>query len=173
MLAAVTWVAGGLRAYGTAVPALKPTATVDQKRFSIKVVGARTGLMDTGFGPRKNLLVIRMYVTNMGDTTIGTGSFQQGIFASSRPGGRQNEVEDFKVLSNGGLETYLHPRLPAQVDLIWPLPNGTKLPQVTVSVRKWEYVEDPFGGSDPYWALRKDEPLIATVSVPVRQGATA
>lgn len=173
MLTAVAWATGGFREYKKPPRTLAPNATVNQGRFAIKAIAARTGLIDAGFGPKKYLLAVRLQVTNLGKESAGINEFQRGILASARPGGRQNEVGEAEILVNGGSESYLHPRLPASVDATWSLPNGTKLPQVIVSVRMWTYVDDPFGGSDPYWMMDKKAPTVASVTLPVRQGATS
>jgi hypothetical protein len=171
---AVSWLFGGLRAVSRPIPAQPANTWIDQGRFRVQVLGARAGLLEAGLAAKKeNTLVVRMRVTNTADESATSGEFGRGITAQSGPGRPANRVRDSEILVSGGSEGYFHPRMPVQVDLIWPLPKDLSLPRVTIALKNWEYVENPFGGSDPYWAMTKDSPTIATVTLPVQQGATS
>jgi hypothetical protein len=171
---AVSWATGGLRAASSSAPAEPAKTWIDQERFRVQVLGARAGVMEAGLAAKKqNTLLVRMLVTNMADESATSLEFGRGITAQSGPGRPANRVEDSEIVVAGGREGYFHPRIPVQVDLIWPLPNDIKLPRVTISLRRWEYVENPFSGADPYWAMHKDAPTVATVTLPVQHGATS
>jgi hypothetical protein len=171
---AISWAFGGLRASPPPVPAEPAKAWIDQKRFRIQVLDARAGVMEAGLaGKKQNTLVVRMLVTNTSDESVTSREFDSGITAAARQGGPVNKVQESQIIVAGGREGYFHPRIPVQADLIWSLPKDFKLPKVIVSLRQWEYVDNPFGGSDPYWAMQKDAPTVATVTLPVRQGATS
>jgi hypothetical protein len=62
------WSAGGLRTRPHGVPMVRPGGTVDQGVFAVQVLDARAGHMKIhSFDPVKNLLVVRMRVTDKGD----------------------------------------------------------------------------------------------------------
>jgi hypothetical protein len=170
---AVTWVAGGFDAAARPSIAVKPGAWIDQGRFKLKVLNARAGVLGAGFSTKKNQLAVRMLVENTSDESATSLELQRAIFASAKPGGPRNEVTDSTIIVAGGSESYFHPRIPTQIDIFWELPNGTSLPQAIVSVRKSVFQREPVGAAEPFWNLSKNSPVVATVTLPVRQGATS
>jgi hypothetical protein len=173
LLLAVTWVAGGFDAAARPSIAVKPGALIDQGRFKLRVLNARAGVMGAGFSDKKNQLAIRMLVENASNESATSLELQRALFASAKPGGPRNEVTDSTIIVTGGTESYFHPRIPTQIDIFWELPNGTSLPQAIVSVRESVFQEEPAGAAEPYWLLSKNSPVVATVTLSVRQGATS
>lgn len=164
-------VAGGFRPAGPAQTA-KPNTWIELERFKIKVIDARAGVMDAGFGRRQNRLAVRLLVENIADKSATVTEFQRGVLAS-KPGGRANEVAESKVRTAGGTESHFHPRIPAEIELYWNLPEGASMSQVVVSLRKWKLLEETVSASEPYWVVEKNGPPEATVTLPVQQGATS
>jgi hypothetical protein len=175
VLTAVLWAAGGLRARASGPVAVRPGGVADQGAFAVQVLDARAGHMKTSdFEPVANLLVVRMRVTNRADRSYGIVSFLQGIVAEPRPG-RYVKADVMKSEGHIGDEvtSTIHPRLPVTVELVWPMGDATPAPRtVKLALRRWEYGQS-FTTDTFYWSVTSVSPIAATVTVPVRAGATS
>lgn len=174
VVVALTWVTGGLAAKPHTVPVLGPGRTVDQGLFAVQVLDARAGRMRTHeFDPEKNLLVVRVRVTDQGERSYGVSSFAGGVAAEPHLGAY---AEPDPMRSEGDVQGHdtstIHPRLPVVVQLRWPLPRTAAPSSVTLVLRAWDhgqsFTDDTFS-----WSVGKRSPIRAKVTVPVRTGATA
>ncbi len=174
VVVSLTWVTGGLAAKPHGIPVVGVGRTVDQGLFAVQVLDARTGRMRMHrFDPEKNLLVVRMRVTDQGDRSFGIPSFLGGMTAEPRPG----KYADPDIMgSEGDVQGHdtstIHPRLPVVVQVRWPLPDGTSPRSVTLAFRTWNYGQG-FTDDTFYWSVTKQSPITAKVSLPVRTGATS
>jgi hypothetical protein len=172
VLIAVTWATGGLRAQTAAPNQVGPGATIDQGRFSVKVIGAQTGSAKVGFeDTARPVLVVRMRVTNTGKDTVGMSgiSFDQGVLLRPAPPYRfPDSVRNDPAKGNADS---LPPRVPRDIDVIWKL-SGPAPRQVTLDLREWtrhlQFDHDAY-----YWIAGKTAATVALVTVPVRQGGAA
>jgi hypothetical protein len=174
LVTAVTWAAGGLRAKPGGPIVARPGSVVDQGLFHVQVMDARAGRMKLSeFDPAANLLVVRMRVTNRGDRSYGISSFLWGLAAEPRRGGHvQPDLMRSQGDVQGDVTTSIDPRLPVVVQVVWPLGNATAPSAVTVALRQWEYGQS-FTTDVFEWSVTKQSPITATVTVPVRAGATS
>jgi len=174
VLLAVAGVFGGFRAQAGGPVAVKAGSTVDQGLFHVQVMDARAGRMKlSSFDPLRNLLLVRMRVTNTGDKTFGISSFLDGVAAESKPG---TYLQPDFIASEGDIDgqvtSSIHPRLPVTVQLVWPLGNATAPRTATLALRQWDYGQS-FTTDSFYWSVTKQSPIKAKVTVPVRMGATS
>jgi hypothetical protein len=174
VLLAVAGVFGGFRARPNGPAAARPGSTVDQGLFDVQIMDARAGRMKlSSFDPLRNLLLVRMRVTNLGDRSFGVSSFLDGVAAESKPGtylqpdfmGSEGDID-------GQATSSLHPRLPITVQLVWPLGDATAPRTATLALRQWDYGQS-FTSDTFYWSVTKQSPIKAKVAVPVRAGATS
>jgi hypothetical protein len=174
LLAAVVWAVGGLKAKPGGPVEAKAGRVVGQKLFNVQVMDARAGRMKiNSYDPLANLLVVRMRVTNLGKTSYGILSFLDGVAAEPQHG---KYVTADLMRSQGyaadQVTSFIHPRLPVTVQLVWPLGNSTAPRTVTLALRKWDYGQS-FTTDTFYWSVTKQSPIAAEVAVPVRTGATS
>jgi hypothetical protein len=165
---------GGLGARPSGPDVVSPGATVDQGLFKVQVLDARSGRFKIGaFGKADNKLIVRTRVTNTGDRSWGVGSFLSGLVAEPKPG---KYVQADLMQSNGdllgGTTTEIHPRLPVVVQLVWPLPETTTPRSVTLALRAWQHGQ-AFSSNEISWSVTSTSPVTATVTLPVRPGATS
>ncbi|MGH3380370.1 MAG: hypothetical protein ACRDP6_37110 [Actinoallomurus sp.] len=174
VLLAVAGVFGGFRAQAGGPVAVKAGSTVDQGLFHVQVMDARSGRMKlSSFDPLRNLLLVRMRVTNTGDKSFGISSFLDGVAAESKPGTYlQPDFTASEGDIDGQVTSSIHPRLPVTVQLVWPLGNATAPRTVTLALRQWDYGQS-FTSDTFYWSVTKQSPIKAKVAVPVRMGATS
>lgn len=174
ILIAVIGAFGGLGTRSTAPPRIAPGTDVDQRLFTVRVLDARAGRIKLRpYSPLKNVLIVRARVTNDGDHSFGIVNFISGVVAEPRPG---NQVEPDLMDSRGSIggqgTTEIHPRLPMDVELVWPLPDGAAPRSVTLALRQWKYSQS-FTTDTFAWTVGRTSPVAARVVVPVRTGATA
>lgn len=174
VLLAVAGVFGGFRARPGGPVVAKPRSVVNQGLFNVQIMDARAGRMKLHeFDPVKNLLLVRMRVTNLGDQTYGVSTFVEGIAAEPRPGsyiaadsmGSEGDID-------GEVTSSIHPRMPVTLQLVWPLGDATAPRTATLALREWEYGQS-FTTDDFYWSVTKQSPITAKVAIPVRVGATS
>ncbi|HZB32041.1 MAG TPA: hypothetical protein VE465_17930 [Streptosporangiaceae bacterium] len=170
-LTAVTWVTGGWRSQSaTPPPRVAPGGSVDQGRFDVQVINARTERTKVGLdNALVPAIIVRMRVTNTGEDTVmidnGTSGFSAGVLLGPAPGRRAEGARNDPAK---GPALTLQPRVPRGIDLIWRL-KGTPPAQVTLNLHEWvRQLEFDHGGY--LWLNGKDTPIAATVTVPVRQG---
>ena len=140
----------------------------------MKVLDARAGRMKIHeFDAPANMLVVRMVVTDQTNDSYGIGSFLGGVAAEPKarafqePDGMKSEGD-----VHGNDTSTIHPRLPVVVQVRWPLPDGAAPGSVTVAFRTWAYGQG-FTEDNIYWSVTKQSAIKATVTVPVRTGATS
>ena len=174
VLLAVAGVFGGFRARPSGPIAAKPGSTVDQGLFHVQVMDARAGRMKlSSFDPLRNLLLIRVRVTNLGDQSYGVSSFFDGVAAEPKPGTYlQPDFTGSEGDIDGQVTSTIHPHLPVTVQLAWPLGDATAPRTVTLALREWDYGQS-FTSDTFYWSVTKQSPITAKVAVPVRMGATS
>jgi hypothetical protein len=127
----------------------------------------------SSFDAPSNTLVVRMLVDDRTHDSYGIGTFLGGVAAEPKP---KSFAEPDSMKSEGDVQgndtSTIHPRLPVVVQVRWSLPEGTTPKSATIAFRTWAYgqgfTEDTF-----YWSVTKQSPLTATVTVPVRAGATS
>lgn len=147
-----------------------PRTTVDQGLFDVKVLKAQAGPTDAGFGKKKNALTVWMHVANKDKETRSLTEFMDGV--ATEPSLAKYGRADFLMStgeSEGQTTTAIHPRMPIDVKLVWPLPNNTALRSVTVDFRKWEYGQS-FTTDQFEWTVYSGSPIAAKVTLPVRAG---
>ncbi len=174
ILVAVVWVAGGLRAQPNAIAAVRPGATVDQGAYAVRVLDARAGRMKINtYDAPANILVVRMLVTDQTPDSHGVGTFLEGVAGEPKPG---SFIAPDTMKSEGDVQgndtSTIHPRLPVIVQVRWPLAEDTTPSTVKIAFRSWAYGQG-FTDDDFNWTVTKQSPIKATVSVPVRTGATS
>jgi hypothetical protein len=146
-----------------------PGGTVDQGRFTVRVINAHTERTKVGFDNKLvPALVVRMRVTDTGKDTVmmdsGTFGFSAGVLLE--PAGRQAEAARNDPAKGTALA--LQPRVPRDVDLIWKW-TGAPPAQVTLNLHDWVHrLQFDHGGY--LWLNGKQTSTVATVTVPVRQG---
>jgi hypothetical protein len=174
LLTAVLWVAGGLRAQPGGPVAAGPGRVVGQGLFDVQVMDARAGRMKINtFDPPANLLVVRMRVTNLGKESYGISSFLNGVAAEPQHGKYlAADLMRSQGYARDQVTSYIHPRLPMTVQLVWPLGDATTPRTATLALRRWEYGQS-FTTDTFYWSVTKQSPIAAEVAVPVRAGATS
>lgn len=173
LMLAVCGVLGGFRAQSGGPANAKPGTVVHQGLFDVQITDARAGRIQLDeFTPAKNLLLVRMRVTDLGDQSYGISTFMGGIGGEVKPG--TYATADF-MASEGYIGPWvtsmIHPRLPLTVQLVWPL--GNAFPRTaTLALRKWDYRQG-FTDDEFHWDVSKQSPIKAKVTLPVRQGATS
>jgi hypothetical protein len=171
VLTAVTWVTGGLRSQSaTPPPRAAPGGTVDQGRFTVRVINAHTEKTKVGFDNRLvPAVIVRMRVTNTGEDTVmmdnGTFGFSAGVLLGPAPGRRADGARNDPAK---GTALTLQPRVPRDIELIWKL-TGAPPAQVTLNLHEWVH-QLQFDHGGYLWLNGKDTATVATVTVPVRQG---
>jgi hypothetical protein len=173
LMLAVAGVLGGFRSQPSGPETAGPGAVVQQGLFDVQVTDARAGRMKLStYDPVRNLLLVRMRVTDLGKQSYGISTFLSGVVAEPKPGtylapdllGSEGYIE-------GQVTSTLHPRIPITVQLVWPL--GDANPQrVTLALREWSYGQS-FTSDEYYWSTGKSSPVKAKVTLPVRRGATS
>lgn len=173
VMLAVVGVLGGFRAQPGGPVRVTPGRVVDLGLFKVQITDARAGPIKLhSFDPAKNLLLVRMRVTNVGDKSYGMSSFTDGVVAEPRPGKYVSpDFMDSAGYIDGGMTSSIHPRLPITVQLVWPLGNASPR-TVTLALRQWTYGQS-FTTDEFYWSVDKQAPFNAKVTLPVRQGATS
>jgi hypothetical protein len=173
VLTAVTWVTGGLRSQSAASPPrVAPGGTVDQGRFTVRVINAHTERAKVGFDNKLvPALFVRMRVTNTGEDSVmmdsGTFGFSAGVLLEPRPWRRADAARNDPAK---GTALTLQPRVPRDIDLIWKW-TGAPPAQVSLNLHDWVHrLQFDHGGY--LWLNGKDTPTVATVTVPVRQGGS-
>lgn len=164
---------GGFRSKPGGPDTVKPGAVVHQGLFDVQVTDARAGqLKINSFDPGRNLLLLRMRVTNLGRQSYGITTFMDGLAAEPKPGKYlQPELMDSQGYIDGQVTSTIHPRLPITVQLVWPL--GDAHPRsVTLALREWTYSQG-FTSDEYYWSSGKGAAIKAKVTLPIRQGATS
>lgn len=172
VLVAVAGAFGGLRKRPMPVKAA-PGKTIDQGLYKVQVLDARSGKFAvSSFEKPANKLVVRMRVTNVGDESHGVSIFLEGIVVQVNGRRLQADFMGSNGQLPGGSTSYIHPHLPVTVQAVWPLPDGLALPSVTVGLRKWTYGQG-FTNDSFSWTVTSKDPIVTTVTVPVRSGATS
>ena len=110
---------GGFRSKPGGPDTVKPGAVVHQGLFDVQVTDARAGqLKINSFDPGRNLLLLRMRVTNLGRQSYGITTFMDGLAAEPKPGKYlQPELMDSQGYIDGQVTSTIHPRLPITVQL--------------------------------------------------------
>ncbi|HEY7482982.1 MAG TPA: hypothetical protein VH912_00845 [Streptosporangiaceae bacterium] len=171
VLVGVAWVTGGLRSASATPPQrVRPGGTVDQTRFSVQVISARTEMTKVKFDLKPSpALIVRMRVTNTGKDTVMMDDtvfgFSAGVLLQPKP---YRFPDDIRIDPAKGVALSLQPRLARDIDVIWKWP-GSPPQQVTLDLHKWTYRRQ-FDRGGYYWAAGKDSAIVSTVTVPVRQG---
>lgn len=173
LMLAVTGALGGFRAQPDGPANAKPGTVVHQGLFDVQITDARAGRMKLDeFDPVKNLLLVRMRVTDLGDRSYGISTFMGGVVAESKPGTYISaDFMGSEGYVDGGKTSTIHPRLPVTLQLVWPLGNASPR-TVTLALREWSYGQG-FTTDEFYWSVTKQSPIKAKMTIPVRQGATS
>lgn len=173
VMLAVVGALGGFRPKPGGPGTAKPGTVVHQGLFDVQVTNARAGRLKLSeFDPLKNLLLVRMRVTDLGDRSYGITSFMDGVAAEFTPG--RFSPADFigsQGYVSGGQTSTIHPRLPVTIQLVWPLGDTTPS-TLTLALREWTYGQS-FTTDEFYWSVDKTAPIKTRVTLPVRQGATS
>lgn len=173
VMLAVAGVLGGFRARPGGPETAKAGALVHQGLFDVRVTDARAGRMRLStFEPIRNLLLVRMRVANLGKQSYGITTFMDGVAAEPKPGTYlRPDFMGSDAYIGGQKTSTLHPGLPVTVQLVWPLGDASPR-SVTLALRTWTYGQS-FTTDEYYWSAGKSAPVKATVTLPVREGATS
>jgi hypothetical protein len=166
----VTAAFGGLRAAPTGPVTTAVGRPIEQGPFTVTVLNARTADVKQFSGPPKHGLIVTARVVNTSTKTWGILSFLGGVAAEPTPHRYldADAMESSGVIS-GGKTSYIHPRLPVDVELVWALPAGTTPRTVTLGLRRWAYGQS-FSTDVFEWTVDKAAPFAAKVTLPVRAG---
>jgi hypothetical protein len=166
----VTAAFGGLRAAPGGPAKGTPGRPIDQGPFTVTVQNARTADVKQFSGPPKHSLVVTMRVLNTSAKSLGIISLLSGVVAEPKPGRYVDaDTMDSTGVIAGAKTSYIHPRLPIDVQLVWALPANTTPPAVTLAFRKWAYGQS-FTTDTFDWTVTKQSPFTAKVTLPVQAG---
>lgn len=170
---AAAGVLGGFGAQPGGPDLAKAGTVVHQGLFDVRVTDARAGRIRLGpYDPIRNLLLVRMRVQNLGKQSYGVSTFMDGVVAEPKPGKYlQADFLGSEGYIDGQKTSTLHPRMPVTVQLVWPLGDASPR-SVTLALRAWQYGQS-FTTDEYYWSAGKGAPIKATVTLPVREGATS
>jgi hypothetical protein len=173
VMLAVVGVLGGFRARPGGPDTAKPGTVVHQGLFDVQVTDARAGRLKLStYDPVRNLLLVRMRVTNLGNQSYGLSTFMDGVAAEPKPGKfLQPDFLGSQGYIGGQVTSTIHPRMPITVQLVWPLGDASPR-SVTLVLREWSYGQS-FTSDEYYWSSGKSAPVKADVTLPVREGATS
>lgn len=170
LVVGVTAAFGGLRAAPTGPAKGTVGRPIDQGPFTVTVLGARTADVKQFSGPPKHSLVVTVRVLNRSAKSFGMISLLEGVVAEPKPGRYVDaDTMDSTGVIAGAKTSYIHPRLPLDVQLVWVLPANTTPPAVTLAFRKWAYGQS-FTTDTFDWTVTKQSPFTAKVSLPVQAG---
>jgi hypothetical protein len=165
----VTAALGGLRREPSGPAKTGPGRPVDVSLFKVVPLDARMTEIHEFGGPPKNAVVVRARVTDLGDKSWGLSSFLDGV--SAKVTGRlvgPGPLDSTGVIA-GEQTAEIHPRMPIEVRLVWRLPKGLTLRNLTVVFRQWSYGQS-FTSDEFEWTIVHDSPVVAEVTFPVKPG---
>ncbi|MFI0410722.1 hypothetical protein [Actinomadura sp. 3N508] len=170
VLVPVLWVTGGF-AETPKQPSQPAGKALDLGLFTVTVRDARVGLVDGGFGSKKErFLIVRMRVVNKGKETksLHIGGLADGVAALTKDGKwvKPEEVEGVA----GGAETIVaQPELPVEVSVMWKLGPADAPRKLTVGLRKWTY-DHGFTDHAYSWKVdRESDKLVGRLTLPVAE----
>lgn len=166
----VTAALGGLRREPSGPARTGPGQPVDVSLFKVVPLDARMTTIREYGGPPKNAVTVRAQVTDLGDRSWGITSFLDGVSAEPRPGrlADPDGLESTGVIA-GEQTAEIHPRMPIEVRMVWTLPKGLSLRNLTVVFRQWSYGQS-FTSDEFEWTIGHGSPVAAEVTFPVRPG---
>ncbi|TDD31441.1 hypothetical protein E1287_26350 [Actinomadura sp. KC06] len=174
VLVPVLWVTGGFEETPKQ-PAEPAGKALDLGLFSVTVRDARVGLVDAGFGDKKErFLIVRMRVVNKGKETesLDTGGLADGVAALTKDG-KWVRPEQVEGVAAGAKTGVAQPELPVEASVMWKLGPVDAPRKLTVGLRKWTY-DHGFTDSAFNWTVdREDETLVGRLTLPVAEPSVA
>ncbi|TDB77757.1 hypothetical protein E1264_37315 [Actinomadura sp. KC216] len=174
VLVPVLWATGGL-AETPKQPSQPAGKALDLGLFTVTVRDARVGLVDGGFGGKKErFLIVRMRVVNKGKETksLNTGGLADGVAALTKDG-KWVKPEQVEGVAGGAETIVAQPELPVEVSAMWKLGPADAPRKLTVGLRKWTY-DHGFTDSTFTWRVdRESDTLVGRLTLPVAESSAS
>jgi len=160
--------AGGLAARSSGPKQYGPGTPVNQVRFTVTVLGARIGLLQSDFsGAAKRSLIVKMRVVNDGKNSASVSvALATGLAGEPTPGNYKQVGAMTGLAADGSKTSSVEPGLPIEAEASWELAPGVSPAKVTIALRQWEY-RPGFTDEQYSWWMSKLSTVIAEVTVPV------